>query len=265
MTSLLLTGLFAFAETPEKTIQDFIAAFNARNASAMAKEVVGASQGSNPTVASLPAEAKLKATLGEVKINGDMATVEADVEAFVGFQKSSHERIQLHRTNGNWQIVPADPNAGGMRETQFVGFMAYFVGHPELMAQARQAAKKTQCLSNVKQLGLATIMYSVDHGDVLPKTSAGWKTAITLYVRDQKIFHCPEDTSGGVSYFLDPRVAGRSMTKVAQPAATAMIVEGSVKKTEFRHNGAAMIAFTDGHAKATKAPALLKARTIPLQ
>jgi prepilin-type N-terminal cleavage/methylation domain-containing protein/prepilin-type processing-associated H-X9-DG protein len=37
-----------------------------------------------------------------------------------------------------------------------------------VFAQAKQAAKKTQCLSNVKQIGLATIMYAGDYEDTLP-------------------------------------------------------------------------------------------------
>jgi len=265
MTSLLLTGLLAFAETPEKTIQDFLAAFNARDSAGMGRQVVGAPKGANPFIASIPPDAKITATLGEVKIDGDTAKVEADVEASGSLPKAAHETVELRRLDGDWQIVPVDPEKGGMREAQFVGFLAYMVLHPEVMARARQAAKKTQCLSNVKQLGLATIMYSLDHDDVLPKTSAGWKAAIMPYAKNEQIFHCPDDTSGAVSYFLDPRVAGMSTTRIAQPAATAMVVEGTTKKTAFRHGGSAMIAFTDGHAKALKAPALLKARTVSLR
>lgn len=38
-----------------------------------------------------------------------------------------------------------------------------------VFAQAKDAAKKTQCVSNTKQLGLAAIMYSNDSDDTLPR------------------------------------------------------------------------------------------------
>lgn len=37
-----------------------------------------------------------------------------------------------------------------------------------VFAQAREAAKKTQALSNLKQLGTATVMYATDNDDMLP-------------------------------------------------------------------------------------------------
>jgi prepilin-type N-terminal cleavage/methylation domain-containing protein/prepilin-type processing-associated H-X9-DG protein len=37
-----------------------------------------------------------------------------------------------------------------------------------VFAQAKEAAKKTQCVSNTKQTGLAGIMYATDYDDVLP-------------------------------------------------------------------------------------------------
>src|ERR1700677_1343177 len=37
-----------------------------------------------------------------------------------------------------------------------------------VFAQAKEAAKKTSCLSNMKQLGLADIMYVNDHDDTYP-------------------------------------------------------------------------------------------------
>ena len=36
-----------------------------------------------------------------------------------------------------------------------------------VFAQAKAAAKKTQCLSNVKQIGLGSMMYSGDYDDVV--------------------------------------------------------------------------------------------------
>jgi prepilin-type N-terminal cleavage/methylation domain-containing protein/prepilin-type processing-associated H-X9-DG protein len=43
-----------------------------------------------------------------------------------------------------------------------------------VFAQAKEAAKKTSCLSNMKQLGLANIMYSNDYDDYIVPSSVGY-------------------------------------------------------------------------------------------
>jgi prepilin-type N-terminal cleavage/methylation domain-containing protein len=40
-----------------------------------------------------------------------------------------------------------------------------------VFAQAREAARKTQCASNVRQMGLAITMYAQDYDEVLPAGS----------------------------------------------------------------------------------------------
>jgi len=89
-----------------------------------------------------------------------------------------------------------------------------------VFAQAKAAAKKTACLSNVKQMGLASMMYSNDYDDVLPETSwdkpcsepvpeAGsqfvqvsdnffsgvfsWPLAIQPYSKNYAMLKCPMD------------------------------------------------------------------------
>jgi prepilin-type N-terminal cleavage/methylation domain-containing protein/prepilin-type processing-associated H-X9-DG protein len=41
-----------------------------------------------------------------------------------------------------------------------------------VFAQAREQARKTNCLSNTKQIGLASMMYAQDYDEILPET--GW-------------------------------------------------------------------------------------------
>lgn len=60
-----------------------------------------------------------------------------------------------------------------------------------VFAQAKVAAKKATCISNVKQLGLASIMYSVDSDDLLPparSVSTGYALSQLLdpYVKNGK-------------------------------------------------------------------------------
>ncbi len=46
-----------------------------------------------------------------------------------------------------------------------------------VFAQAKEAAKKTQCVSNQKQLGLAFIQYATDFDDVFPNPGGGTRLA----------------------------------------------------------------------------------------
>jgi prepilin-type N-terminal cleavage/methylation domain-containing protein len=53
-----------------------------------------------------------------------------------------------------------------------------------VFAQAKLAAKKTQCLSNLRQIVVANVMYAGDHEDVLPRTmdvSTGYPTTISWW------------------------------------------------------------------------------------
>ena len=40
-----------------------------------------------------------------------------------------------------------------------------------VFAQAREAARKSTCLQNLKQLGTAMMMYATDYEDALPRAS----------------------------------------------------------------------------------------------
>ncbi|HTQ09768.1 MAG TPA: prepilin-type N-terminal cleavage/methylation domain-containing protein, partial [Fimbriimonadaceae bacterium] len=74
-----------------------------------------------------------------------------------------------------------------------------------VFAQAKMAAKKTVAVSNVKQLGLAIMMYQNDSDDTYPTGfgSTGW-TGMDLwcqkvqpYVKNVNIFASPADNQGG--------------------------------------------------------------------
>jgi len=98
-----------------------------------------------------------------------------------------------------------------------------------VFAQAREAARKTTCLSNNKQLGLAVMQYVQDYDEMYPciswdtppigdanndthsanyLTAVNWMYRIMPYMKNRQILLCPSDPSQGKNgwqgYDADP-------------------------------------------------------------
>jgi alpha-galactosidase len=108
-----------------------------------------------------------------------------------------------------------------------------------VFAQAKEAAKKTQCISNEKQLGLAMMMYAGDHDDVYCPAAVnmdgqgnvpgkngtnggenGWKPydmLIMPYVKNDRIFSCPSSpatwSNMGAGMFYDGNYMAKRITR----------------------------------------------------
>ena len=66
-----------------------------------------------------------------------------------------------------------------------------------VFARAREQARRTSCLSNLKQLALAAMMYGQDYDELLPVGATQgnplWSVVQGLqpYVKNSQIFYCP--------------------------------------------------------------------------
>src|SRR5258708_7499889 len=72
-----------------------------------------------------------------------------------------------------------------------------------VFARAREAARRTGCLSNMKQVTNAIMMYTQDYDEVLPYQQDGdicdfaktthtvWITSIMPYVKNKQVWWCP--------------------------------------------------------------------------
>ncbi|HET6385633.1 MAG TPA: DUF1559 domain-containing protein [Armatimonadota bacterium] len=94
-----------------------------------------------------------------------------------------------------------------------------------VFAQAREAARRTQCISNVRQMGMAVMMYVQDNDERFPPRfpnpaagpgypckpcrTADWRPFVMPYIKNTDIFRCPDDT-GAPSFFAmtDPSYPG---------------------------------------------------------
>src|SRR5579859_2850774 len=93
-----------------------------------------------------------------------------------------------------------------------------------LIGRAKEAAKRTQCLSNLRSLTQAWIAYAADNGRHFcssdPTTPQGWINRVPLldpkmlgpvksgrlfpYVNEITFFHCPDDTSDPTNPLAPP-------------------------------------------------------------
>jgi prepilin-type N-terminal cleavage/methylation domain-containing protein/prepilin-type processing-associated H-X9-DG protein len=72
-----------------------------------------------------------------------------------------------------------------------------------VLSQARESARRTQCMSNIKQIGMGLIMYANENDGAFPSDTAysgaspamrGLNLLYDTYVSDNKFFNCPSDT-----------------------------------------------------------------------
>ena len=75
-----------------------------------------------------------------------------------------------------------------------------------VFAKAREKARQTSCLSNVKQLGLAMQMYASDYDERMPHhciQGPMWKVVVSPYIKNTAIQMCPstgrEEFNGSAS------------------------------------------------------------------
>ena len=64
------------------------------------------------------------------------------------------------------------------------------------LSRAKGRAWGTACLSNLKQIGLASAMYADDHGDALPRSShqsESWVGTLQPYTAGTNLWRCPRD------------------------------------------------------------------------
>jgi len=81
-----------------------------------------------------------------------------------------------------------------------------------VFARARESARQTSCLSNVRQLGMAFTQYFQDYDEMFPHVKGGspWTNSMQPYLRSYKMLRCPSDPSTN----WDQPLVGATATRV---------------------------------------------------
>jgi prepilin-type N-terminal cleavage/methylation domain-containing protein/prepilin-type processing-associated H-X9-DG protein len=78
-----------------------------------------------------------------------------------------------------------------------------------VFARARESARKTSCLSNLKQIGLASHMYAGDYDEMLPCDYYAHNPHLRLvnqimpYIKNHGILYCPSAKRSGLDFLWD--------------------------------------------------------------
>ncbi|MEN6302369.1 MAG: DUF1559 domain-containing protein [Armatimonadia bacterium] len=128
-----------------------------------------------------------------------------------------------------------------------------------VFAKAREKARQSSCLSNVKQLGLAFQQYAQDYDERLPMyvdssyqfTTMAWYVVIQPYLKNTQVLMCPSvsraarQTDYGVIY---PRVSwvggSASLGAIQYPAETACNAETEAQNATGASGSALYLAYS---------------------
>ncbi len=113
-----------------------------------------------------------------------------------------------------------------------------------VFAQAREKARQTACLSNMKQWSLGIVMYAQDYDETMPITMEvdehgasrvlhQWFTSLEPYMKNRDIRWCPSDPDRGAdpnlwgSYLMNGMLTAgvRPFHAAARPAETILMAE----------------------------------------
>ena len=125
------------------------------------------------------------------------------------------------------------------------------------LGRARESARRTQCTSNLKQIGLAINMYSNDNSGAFPTVSASAASAeiqslgqlFDAYITDRKVFKCSSD-SGVTDTTVMTLTAGTATVANASFSATTCSFGYDDNHTSADDPGVAIVADAQGGSAA---------------
>jgi prepilin-type N-terminal cleavage/methylation domain-containing protein/prepilin-type processing-associated H-X9-DG protein len=116
-----------------------------------------------------------------------------------------------------------------------------------VFAKAREKARQSSCLSNVKQLGLAEMQYCQDYDErtspyythACTTLNVGWFTNLAPYMKNTQVLMCPSASvhswasDYGIVYnHVGGCGGGYSLTQIPYPGQTAIFMDGQVSTTD---------------------------------
>jgi len=156
-----------------------------------------------------------------------------------------------------------------LEEMKLEGSVAYAAGAQaggEAMAamlgpmiqRAREKARQASCLSNMKQLCLAFLMYAQDLAEELPGET--WAQDTQPYLKNTAILVCPSRPELPVGYAMNEKLLLAKLVEIPRLEETVLLFESNVGGENpvggaddvpegGVHNGGINVGYADGHCK----------------
>lgn len=97
-----------------------------------------------------------------------------------------------------------------------------------VFARAREKGRSAACLSNVKQITLAFLMYAQDYDEIMTPGALGadlWPDLIYPYTHNRQIYVCPSRKDRQMGYAVNNLVAGASEGTMFDPAVKILLAD----------------------------------------
>ncbi len=134
-----------------------------------------------------------------------------------------------------------------------------------VFAKAREKARQSACMSNLKQISIQMLGYAQDNDDKFPPASK-WMDTIEPYrspsKKDDSTYRCPalpEKNADSYGYAYNRSVAGKPTVKITDPQEKMLVYDSETltrsasdagtSLSAGRHSYGNNIAFADGHVK----------------
>ena len=128
-----------------------------------------------------------------------------------------------------------------------------------VFARARENARRSSCLSNLKQIGLGTLQYLQDYDERYPMlhddkngnfsldtNETAWAMIIQPYINNVQVYQCPSESTTGSSspfnsaytdYSYNQALATQSAAALTATSLTVMLFEGPTGNARANGNG----------------------------
>lgn len=122
-----------------------------------------------------------------------------------------------------------------------------------VFSRARENARRASCQSNLKQVGLGLMQYTMDYDELMPSVSTpdkslgkdgfGWAGVLQPYLRSTQVYQCPSERhpaqetadatkTGYTDYWMNTRASRISLAKFDSPAQTLSFGDGDGGSSE---------------------------------
>ncbi|CAN5497052.1 hypothetical protein BH11ARM2_BH11ARM2_30660 [soil metagenome] len=272
----------ALADTPEGAVKGFLQAWNQGDLASAARFVDGADPNADQRELSqfLARNHDRSSQILTYARIGDRLQVQIGVAKEGERPKLERnppppEDVPMVQRSDGWKIIPAGladidqsttPVSGKKPSLGYVQMLATVVRYPEMQhgfaQSAATAVLRTKAMENMKQLALATLMFSGDQDDRFKFTTETALGLLTRYLKDKHPLIDP-GTGRKDIYRFNPNLAGVMAVNIDSPSTTVLWYLGEPNRILYPYDGKTIIAFADGSVRASTEAETLKLRWKP--